>query len=199
MFFKLLLACLACFSTTEDPYAGVEMLPFDPQGWYLNARDMEKIFKKHKIKTVVEVGSWLGTSTRHIASLLPRGGKIYAVDHWEGSIEHQSDPRTPHLYQQFLSNVIHTGLTNKIVPVKMASLEAASYLDGLQVDLVYLDGAHDTESVLQDLRAWYPFVKGHGIICGDDWGWSSVAEAVQIFARENGLKIHHRDNFWRLK
>lgn len=185
---------------SDDPYANVEVLPFDPQGWYGNAKEMGQLFQNnHNIQTVVEVGSWLGASTRHIATLLPNGGKIYAVDTWLGSIEHQGDPRLPILYQQFLSNVIHTHLTDKIIPVRMESLKAAEYLQGLKVDLVYLDASHDTASVLMDLRAWYPYIQGHGIICGDDWGWDSVKTAVRIFAQENGLKIIHHKNFWRLK
>lgn len=184
----------------DNPYENIEVLPFDPQGWYGNANQIKEIFKNNRhIQTVVEVGSWLGASTRHIATLLPQGGKVYAVDTWLGSVEHQLDPKLPTLYQQFLSNVIHAQLTDRIIPVRMESVKAAECLKGLSVDLVYLDGAHDTASVLMDLRAWYPYVQGHGIICGDDWGWDSVKTAVRIFAKENGLRIGHHKNFWRLK
>jgi predicted O-methyltransferase YrrM len=183
----------------ENPYKNVELLPFNPHGWYSNARRIEEIFKSRKIQTVVEVGSWLGCSTRHIATLLPQGGKVYAVDHWLGSTEHVGNEFVPQLYQQFLSNVIHAKLTDRIVPVKMESVKAAQHLKDLKVDLVYIDGAHDTESVLQDLRAWYPFVKGHGVICGDDWTCSTVADAVTLFAKENHLKIFQLRCFWKLE
>jgi predicted O-methyltransferase YrrM len=199
---KNLLICLtfalSVFAVENDPYKGFEVLPFDPQGWYAHTHRMEKVFKEHKIQVVVEIGSWLGKSTRHIATLLPKGGKVYAVDHWEGSPEHQNNERLTNLYHQFLSNVIHAGLTDKIVPVKMDSLSAAKQLEGTKVDLVYIDGAHETEPVLKDLNAWYPFVKGHGVICGDDWRWESVAKAVTIFAKENNLKIYHKKSFWQL-
>lgn len=125
----------------KPPYAGIEILPFDNHGWYSNSKRIKEIFKERKIETVVEIGSWLGKSTRHIATLLPEKGKIYAVDHWMGSVEHQNNERLPNLYQQFLSNVIHAKLTDKIVPIKMNSLDAANHLKNLKIDLVYIDGA----------------------------------------------------------
>jgi predicted O-methyltransferase YrrM len=183
-----------------EPYRSVKLMPFNPEGWYVNSDQMESLFKQTKINVAIEVGCWLGLSTRHIATLLPPDGKLYAVDHWLGSIEHQDRLSLPTLYDQFLSNVIHAGLTHVIVPMKMSSLEAAPIIRSMGVvpDLVYIDASHDTESVLADLNAWFPFVKGHGILCGDDWTWGSVRTAVEIFAQEHQLKIDASENFWCL-
>src|SRR5258708_7267640 len=102
------------------PYANVELLHFDDFGWYGNGSQLKNMILLYGVNIVVEVGSYIGKSTRHVASLLPPEGKIYAVDHWLGSMEHQSGDycHTPveNLYRQFLSNVIHAGLTDKIIP-----------------------------------------------------------------------------------
>jgi predicted O-methyltransferase YrrM len=190
-------------SDLPEPYCHLEkVLPFDPQGWYNNASQIEWLFQDNKIETVIEVGSWLGKSTRHIAELLPPTGKLYAIDHWLGSYEHQTQEMwtsyLPTLYDQFLSNVIHAGLTDKIIPIRMASLDAARFLM-VSPDLIYIDASHDYMSVYLDLVTWYPFVEEHGILCGDDCGWKSVRKAVRRFAKENGLKIDASGNFWRLK
>lgn len=190
-------------SNYPEPYCNLEkLLPFDGHGWFGNGIPLDLLLKQRKVKTIVEVGSWLGNSTRHMASLIPEGGKVYAVDHWLGSVEHQEGQYAfyhalPYLYDQFLSNVIHKGLTDKIVPIRMSSLEAAQVLT-VKPDLVYLDGAHDTESVYNDLVAWYPFIQGHGIICGDDWMWATVSAAVVQFATEKHLKLFFLKNFWAL-
>lgn len=174
-------------------------LPFaDPYDSDPSAR-YRSIFEANKIEVVIEIGSWLGNSARFFASKIPEHGKVYAVDHWLGSKEQQSDPFIPNLYEQFLSNIIHFGLTHKIIPIKMPSTEAAKYLNGVKPDLIYIDGSHETEDVLDDLRAWYPYVKDHGIFCGDDWTSEAVAKAVKIFAKEQNLVIHSPShNFWVL-
>ncbi len=189
-----------------EPYHSVQLLPFDPHGWYGNAQPIQSLFTNNKnISIAIEVGCWLGASTRHIASLLPPNGKLFAIDHWKGSVEHQPGqvayyPALPYLYEQFLSNVIYAGLTDKIIPMRMDSLEAARQLkaSGIVPDLIYIDASHDTQAVLADLNAWFPFVKGHGILCGDDWSWASVRLAVETFANEQHLTISAANNFWCL-
>ncbi len=190
-----------------DPYSGVTVLPFDGHGWYGgNKAQIEKLFQQYEIQVVIEVGCWLGESTRHIASLLPSGGKVYAVDHWLGSAEHQLGksayhPALPYLYEQFLSNVIHANLTKVIIPIKMDSLTAAKELQarGIIADLVFIDAGHEEEEVYADLNAWFPFVRSHGILCGDDWTYPSIRKMVTLFASENGLLIDAADGrFWRL-
>lgn len=181
------------------PYNSIEILPFkDDATLYGNSHQIENLFAKYNIRTVIEIGCWTGCSTRHLANQVPADGKVYAVDHFMGSKEHIGDSRLPLLYQQFLSNIIHRKLTDKIVPVRMSSLDASIYLTGVKPDLIYLDASHETEDVLHDLHAWYPFVQDHGILCGDDWSWPSVAIAVKAFAEEKKLELYVADNFWRL-
>lgn len=195
----LLLLC-GCFnSNLPAPYNEVaEVLPYDGGGWYNNRSQMKRLFQEHEINTVIEVGSWLGKSTRHIARSIPKNGKVYAVDHWLGSLEHQGGENLRKLYQQFLSNIIHKKLTHKIIPIRMASVDAEKALSDIFPDLIYIDASHEMEDVYRDLAIWYPHVKGHGILCGDDWPWPGVQKAVKKFAEENGLLVKSEDAFWRL-
>lgn len=184
-----------------EVYEHVDLLPYNSHGWYPHGPRFERLIAQYNVKNVLEVGSWLGASTRHLASLIPEDGKVFAVDHWQGSEEHlRMDVRDwlPTLYQQFLSNVIHTGLTDKIVPIRMSSLEAAQKLHSidLQIDLVYLDGAHDYISVYNDICAWYPYIAEKGIMTGDDWHHGDIQQAVKRYAKENKLKIIFDNNFW---
>lgn len=182
-----------CEANLPPPYDSATVLPFLEHGWYSHAAFFESYIKNNHVKTVIEVGSWLGSSTRHIAKCLPDDGVIYAVDHWRGSEEHQPAqscwiPQLPQLYEYFLSNVIHEGLTAKIIPLRINSLDAAQSLS-VQADIVYIDASHDTESVYRDLKAWFPHVKSGGILCGDDWGYPPIVAAVERFAKEEGLNI----------
>jgi hypothetical protein len=187
-----------------EPYNSVAILPFDPAGFYSHPQALVNLFISLQPKVVIEVGCWLGLSTRHMASLLIKGGVVYAVDHWRGSTEHQpgqpyGSPKLPYLYEQFLSNVIHEGLTHRIIPVRMESLEASKFLSNLSPDLIYIDASHDYEAVYADIKAWFPLVKGHGILSGDDYTNGDglpIKRAVDQFARENNLHVHTDGVFW---
>ena len=180
----------------------LELLPYHCAGWHKNKTQLEFLIKQQHPRIVIEVGSWTGLSTCHIASLLDEDSILYAVDHWLGSSEHQDIAIRPYLYEQFLSNVIHSGFSFAIVPIKMTSMDAATYLPNIlgvkQADFIYIDASHETDEVFADLTAWYPFVRGHGILSGDDWLWPSVQIAVQRFAEEQNLKIVSHENFWCL-
>ena len=181
-----------------EPYDSIEDLPFDPHGWFGNGDKLEKIINEKQPQVVIEVGSWLGLSTRFIAGSVPEGAKVYAVDTWGGSPQenvHLQDPRLPYLYQLFLSNVKHAGFADTIIPIRMDSLEAAKALN-VQADLIYIDAAHDTASVLADITHWYPHLNPDGVMCGDDWKWDSVRVAVEICARHFKKNIYSNDNFW---
>jgi hypothetical protein len=51
-----------------------------------------------KTKLVIELGAWLGLSTRYIADAAPNA-TVVSVDHWKGSAEHQEQDR----YRKLLS------------------------------------------------------------------------------------------------
>lgn len=186
------------------------VLPYHLHGWYNNQDEIESIFHQNRPKIVVELGSWLGLSTCHMAELLQENGTLYAVDHWLGTkIENRPnqaeiDLLLPTLYEQFLSNVIHRKLTHVIVPWRMTTSEAAYTMgeEGITIDLLYIDAAHDERSVYEDLLNWYPLIRNGGVVCGDDWEYAAkdgypVRKAVFRFIKENRLKLHITNkNFW---
>lgn len=212
MLFRILsLLPLFLFSSNlPKPYADLkEVLPFTEQNWFNNPYQLARWIKKYRpdIRTIVEIGSWTGHSTCFMASLLPEDGLVYAVDHWLGSIEHQpgSDIHPaflPKLYEVFLSNVIHRNLAHKIIPVRMDSVTASKtpFFKNLNrsIDLIYIDGDHSEEGCYNDLEAWFPYVKGHGVLCGDDYTFESVQKAIYRFASKYDLKVIFDTNFWVL-
>jgi len=209
MYFKLFslfsffvsIANLSALDLTSlpDPYRNVSLMPFNPHGWYQNADEVEYLIKKHSVKTIIEVGSWLGASTRHMGSLLPEeDGILFAVDTWLGSPNEDGDLKVLEtLYDQFLSNVIHVNLCHKIIPIRMDSLKAADKMTTI-ADFIYIDATHLYDECLADCRAWYPHVKEGGIFCGDDWDWGTggVEKAVRQFCKENDLEVRTNGLFW---
>ncbi len=192
------LLCSSLCAGMPEPYKSIKILPFDGHGWFGNADQLDMFLKNRDIRSVIEVGSWLGLSTRYIASSIAKDGVLYAVDTWAGSPQeavHLQDHRLPFLYQQFLSNVVHAGLTDKIIPIRMNSVEAAKALN-IKATLIYLDASHDTQSVLTDIAVWFPHLEEGGVMCGDDWTWETVRIAVVQMAKRLGKTVHASGNFW---
>jgi len=176
-----------------SPYSALpEVFAFNPFGMYFNAAFITKLFENNTITNVVEIGSYFGVSTRHIASLLPSNGKLFAVDSWA---------YFPNMYEQFLSNIVSSKQTDKIIPVKEKSQDAVPTItQNIQYfDLIYVDGDHETDGVLLDLNLYYPLAGETGIVCGDDWLLTTVRAAVVQFAQENNLTVYGACNFWFLK
>lgn len=206
IFFLLLASSL--FSADQygfpDPYPEIytQIKPLPPfiKGWAFDYRYFEKVIKEKKVKTIIEVGVFLGNWCCHVAKNLPEGGRHFAVDHWMGCPVYEQGiwDKKENEFRQFLSNIIHSKLTDKVIPVRMPSLEAAKKFKalGIKADLIYIDAAHDYQSVIDDLNAWISVLAPGGTFSGDDWNWKTVRAAVTDFARSHNYKIRLRGTQW---
>lgn len=209
-FKSLIIGALALFASStatanELPgiYSAIEPLPFDPHGWFYNEFPLNKLFYENEIHTVIELGSWCGASTRFLAYHVGEGGKVYAIDTWSVEPKTRQQLRyknLPNLFKQFLSNVIHSGLTDRIVPLQMTTDEALTFFS-VKADLIYVDTSDETEQVYGDIINWYPHLNEGGIMCGNNWKTRAMAAGVKKAADKLGLTIEvdEKGNFWRLK
>src|SRR5262249_3224076 len=104
---------------------------------------------------VVEIGSYLGRSTVVLARAVAdrRGGRVVAVDPhkgWGGS------PRETD--GEFLANVARAGVADHVELVKATSVEGARRWRGDPVRMLFIDATHSYEAVMEDVRAWAPFL-----------------------------------------
>ena len=168
------------------------------EGWIKPVELLWLYSTAKEMDSIVEVGSWRGRSTH--ALLSGCRGTVWAVDHFKGSKEHLeykdltfSEEEKEGLYKDFLKNV---GFFKNLKVLKMRSLDAAEKFKNNSVDMVFIDGGHGYEEVKQDIKAWYP--KARKIICGHDFDWQTVYDAVdesfdKIFILE-GLWVNFKNN-----
>lgn len=156
----------------------------DIQGWFDFAAVYDRIISEIEPGAqLVEVGAWMGKSTAYIANEIRKSEKpikFYVVDTWvinESSTEQQrkfkGDP-----YQQFLENMIKTNSIDYLIPIRKMSHEAATDFRNNSLDFVFIDAAHDYESVSRDIMAWIPKIKKGGVIAGHDKSWPGVRRAI---------------------
>ncbi len=126
--------------------------------------------------SIAEVGSWKGRSTH--ALLTGCTGIVTAIDHFDGGAEVDcgggiSAPAD--VFDAFLRNV---GDFENLEIIKRPSAEAATFLKGRTFEMVFIDAAHDYESVRADILLWRPLATR--ILCGHDYSakWPGVRRAV---------------------
>lgn len=155
---------------------------------FTNERELEWLAQQAAIsKTIVEIGSWKGRSTRAMADNLQKGSVIYAVDTWKGTAEDSHMEQLvgkpeEWLMGQFLSNMGPELLgTGAVVPVQAPSTEAAlRFANGPKFDFIFIDAAHDYDNVKADILAWRPLLASGGLLAGHDFvqGRGGVVRAV---------------------
>lgn len=146
---------------------------------------------------IIEVGCWKGKSAAYLAVEIINSGKdikLDAVDIWECNDQEynikysiQDDPyiKSNSLYELFLSNI--SPVSSVVHPIRMKSTEASKLYEDESVDVVFIDAAHDYESVRDDIKCWYPKVKPGGYLAGHDYAWTGVSKAVnEVFG--NGVE-----------
>jgi Methyltransferase domain len=78
------------------------------------------------------------------------------------------------------------------------SAEAAARVTPGSLDFVYLDARHSYEGVTEDLHAWFPLVRGGGLMAGHDYndgvfveGVHGVRSAVDKFFGARAIPVRH--------
>ena len=148
----------------------------------------------------VEIGSWKGKSSSYMAVEIANSGKhirFDCVDTWGGSLEHQ--PGGSHVDQIVVDGTLFNHFVENMKPVegrytavKNTSVEAAKLYTDASLDFVFIDAAHDYDSVKADIQAWLPKIKPGGWIGGHDYTWN---EGIRRACHEL-LPTHTHDPSW---
>jgi Methyltransferase domain len=149
---------------------------------------------------LVEVGTAFGRSAAMMAERLfmhgKRGAQFYCVDTWEEGpgntlTNHpETEARLAKLGGAFTAfcaeMLVNAPEALKIVrPVRAPSVMAAKMFAPRSVDFVFLDAAHDEESVREDIAAWATTIKPGGSLAGHDYtdpDYPGVKKVVDEFA-----------------
>ena len=167
-------------------------LKTDIVGWHHEEPIFERLVTTLRPRTYIEVGVHKGASLLRVAKMMRdiHGSSVrcYAVDFW----------REPGLFEQFLWNVVASGMEDIIMPMRYLSTDAGPMFAtfGLQADLIYIDAGHEFVSCLADMHTYYPLLRKGGVMFGDDFTEETgVKMAVEAF----GLPFTHTYFHWELQ
>lgn len=150
------------------------------------------------MKVILELGSWLGKSTRFFASS-SLNASVIAIDHWKGSTEHHQNPDwkgfLPTLYETFIKNCwIYK---DRIIPVRNDTVSGMKIVAQYEIhpDLIFIDASHDYASVKADLTTALCLFPD-AAICGDDYQWSDLQKAIREQVGAGKMQGYFSNNVW---
>ncbi len=143
------------------------------------------------IRRAVEVGTDRGLFAASFLERWTAGEILVCVDPWAPYREMPFD-RLPDL---LIATQLLAPFKSRVRLLRMTSLDAAGLLPDLPYHhpgFVYIDGAHNYETVREDLLAWWPVVVPGGILAGHDYTPEAdgVRRAVDEFAQAEGVNVH---------
>lgn len=129
------------------------------EGWF----NFDNIYKSQIDKAkdgshFVEIGAYKGRSAGFMAVEIANSGKkvrFDVIDPWYGQV-----------YNDFTKNMKH--VKNFVNPIRGLSLDVVKTYKDTSLDFVFVDGAHEYEDVLEDIKAWHPKMKKGGFFAGHD-------------------------------
>ena len=169
-------------------------------GWFGddNKRKLEELIAKYNVKSVIEIGSFLGYSTAWFARRVER---VTCIDTFEepatvadnnnlvGVLPKIGVPND--FYSHFIRNMEAEGVIDRINIVRGRS--DLVHWQVLEADLVYIDGDHSYQGQKGDIIAYLP--KARKVICGDDYTPQDFPGLIQ--ATNELLPQHkHQGAFW---
>jgi MMP 1-O-methyltransferase len=149
----------------------VKPLIADVPGW-LTDEEGEALYELARACSgrgvIVEIGSWKGKSTICLG-LGSRAGAslpVYAVD-----------PHADYRFGDFKTNVERAGITDLVRPIASLSQPAADHFEE-PIELLFVDGSHEYDLVLEDFEKWVPKVVENGWVAFHDTTWTAGPRKV---------------------
>lgn len=150
----------------------------------------------------VEVGVWKGDNAAGMLNFL-NIGKLYLVDPYEpymlrGKVAEKIVNKADE--GMYLRVKEKFSKDKRVKQLRMRSPEAARKFRNKTLDFVYIDGCHNYEAVIEDIKAWYPKVKMGGVLGGHDYcePWDGVIKAVNEILTDCELYFNGSD-WWIIK
>jgi len=138
-----------------------------------------------RFKTFVEVGCKEGRTTEHVLQHCS-DCQVIAIDPW-AAMPQKGTEGGSETYEGWDFESIEADFWSRVEPFKdrltfhrKTSVEAADAVEDGSQDLIFIDAAHDYESVIEDIAVWRPKLREGGILCGHDFqhDFPSVMDAV---------------------
>jgi hypothetical protein len=158
-----------------------------------NRIELAKHFAELGFKKGVEVGLCHGRYSRILYENIP-GLELLSIDAYRPYGGHGINRiQSTHDANMITAHEALKDYPNFVMVVAYAH-DASRWIADGSLDFVFIDGAHDYETVKQDITDWAPKVRSGGIVSGHDyyngkWNKMGVIQAVDEYVAEHGYPL----------
>jgi len=129
-----------------------------------------ELIEKNNYKRFVEIGVWQCGTMKRILRYNKSLDEYWGVDnfdHIESGYHRKLSPEVwDGAYFQACRYMIYFP---SLKILRMKSNEACKLFKNGSLDMVFIDGSHDYDSVIEDIKCWEPLIRKGGIISGHDY------------------------------
>ena len=122
----------------------------------------------------LEIGTFYGANILSVAKTYGAhsDSKLYCIDPWEDYAEYpEYKNQQTTIYDTFTRNIENSGSKDKITIHRGFSNSEVPKLQDDFFDIIYIDGNHEPEFVLEDAVLSFRKLKRGGYMIFDDYGW----------------------------
>tara|TARA_R110002072_G_scaffold300390_1_gene477786 strand:- start:83421 stop:84158 length:738 start_codon:yes stop_codon:yes gene_type:complete len=176
---------------------------------------MSLLIKEFNLQNTVDIGVYRGRSLfpQAIAHKLFSNGIVYGIDPYTKEAANQSDyPEIQKELDEFVSTtdfqklfddvslIINENYKENCILIRKKSSDAVADFkqDSKQLDMVHIDGNHDTKFVMDDVENYLPLLSEKSFIVLDDISWKSVEPAIILLNKEMNFvtqKVDKQNDF----
>ena len=155
----------------------------------------------------LEIGTFYGANIISVGKTYGSHpeSELYCIDPWIDYNDYPQYKNTQeNTYNTFLRNIDNAGLKDKIKIKRGFSNEQIVKFKDNFFDIIYIDGNHEPDYVLEDAVLSFRKLKEGGIMIFDDWGWGGpdmTQKGIEGFLFGYHKKItllnlnHHQQTF----
>ncbi|CAI0453837.1 unnamed protein product [Linum tenue] len=201
------------FDNFPPPHVANSLRDRKLKGWGSKGAVFRHLIEEVRPKIIIEVGTFLGASAVHMATLTRQLGLddtlILCIDDFRGwpgfreqfqFINHINGDVM--LLYQFMQNVVYSNVTDSVLPLPFSTGSTLSRLCqwGVTADLIEIDAGHEFNSAWSDINRAFRLLRPGGVMFGHDYfrmgDNRGVRRAVNLFAQIYGLRVQTDGEHW---
>ncbi|MGI6684355.1 MAG: class I SAM-dependent methyltransferase [Bacillota bacterium] len=174
---------------------------------------MAYLIESFNLKYYIEIGVYKGKSLLPLSYVVGQNnGKAIGIDPYEKETakEYDLDENKKELINSFIDNldfdsiyhdvimkIENFGLNDYCKIIRKKSSEAVADLikNKIKIDILHIDGNHDSVYVQEDADKYLPLVNEGGFVIFDDIDWNSVDKIYKEVKKHNYIPVFESETF----